>query len=270
VASRILRLRRSDTCVACSSSLATGAEAWWDAEAKTVTCLDCRRSSVTTEGVRAPELDRGYAGASAQREYQRRKASREKRIREAHPHIGGLLLWLRDAPQHETAFKTGAVGETAVGSSIDRRTMEGPTVVLHDRRMLGGRGNIDHLAVGPSGVFVIDAKAHSGKVRIDNPLFGSAKLRIAGRDRTRLIDRLDKQVTGVRAVLERTGHSGIPVQGVLCFTTADLPLLRTLKMSGHVLLYRKALAKRLNADGPLQPADIDVIAQELARMLPPA
>lgn len=263
-------MRRSDTCVACGSSLVTGAEAWWDAEAKTVTCLGCRRSSVATEGAQAPELDRGDAGASAQREYQRRKASREMRTREAHPHIGGLLLWLRDAPQHETAFKAGAVGETAVGSSIDRRTMEGPTVVLHDRRMPGGRGNIDHLAVSPTGVFVIDAKAHSGKVRIDNPLFGSPKLRIAGRDRTRLIDGLEKQVAAVRAALERSGHPDIPIQGVLCFPTADLPLLGTLKMRGQVLLYRKALAKRLNADGPLQPADIAAIARDLAQLLPAA
>jgi hypothetical protein len=136
--------------------------------------------------------------------------------------------------------------------------------------MPGGRGNIDHLAVAPTGIYVIDAKAHSGKVRVDNPLLGSPKLQVAGRDRTRLIDGLDRQVSAVRNALERTGHPDLPIQGVLCFTTADLPPLRTLKMRGHVLLYHKALAKRLNADGPLQPADIDAIAQELARMLPPA
>jgi hypothetical protein len=57
---------------------------------------------------------------------------------------------------------------------------------------------------------------------------------------------------------------------VLCFTTAELPLLGTLTMRGHVLLYRKALAKRLNAEGPLNPATIDHLARVLAAALRPA
>jgi hypothetical protein len=86
-------------------------------------------------------------------------------------------------------------------------------------------GNIDHIAIAPTGVFVIDAKAHSGKVRIENPMFGTAKLKIAGRDQTKLIDGLDRQVAAVCAALERAGHKDIPVHGVLGFATADLPLL---------------------------------------------
>jgi hypothetical protein len=44
----------------------------------------------------------------------------------------------------------------------------------------------------------------------------------------------------------------VPVQGVLCFTAAaDLPVLGKLTIRGHLLLYRKALSKRLNAEGPL-------------------
>ncbi len=133
-----------------------------------------------------------------------------------------------------------------------------------------GRGNIDHVAIAPTGVFVIDAKAHSGKVQIDRPLFGSAKLRIAGRDRMDLIDGLDRQVTAVRDALDRAGHADVPIQGVLCFTNADLPLMRTLRMRGHVLLYRKALAARLNADGELDSDEIEAIAHRLAHELPPA
>jgi hypothetical protein len=126
------------------------------------------------------------------------------------------------------------------------------------------------MAIAPTGVFVIDAKAHSGTVRIENPLFGSAKLRIAGRDRTGLIGGLNRQVVAVREALDRADRPDVPIQGVLCFTTADLPLLRTLKMRGHLLLYRKALAKRLNADGALEPAEIEAIARDLTRELPAA
>ena len=267
---RILRLRKPDTCVVCGTSLEAGERAWWDAADKTVACVDCHGEQPTANEKEAGELDRGHAGASAGREHARRKASRETRVREAHPHLGGLMLWLQDAPQHEVAFKTGELGEVGVGESLERRTAEGPAVVLHDRRMPRGRGNIDHIAIAPTGVFVIDAKAHSGTVRIENPLFGSAKLRIAGRDRTGLIDGLNRQVLAVREALDRAGRPDVPIQGVLCFTTADLPLLRTLKMRGHLLLYRKALAKKLNADGALEPAEIEAIARDLTRELPAA
>jgi hypothetical protein len=193
---------------------------------------------------------------------------REARTRAAHPWIGDLLLTLRGAPAHEKAFRTGELGEGAVAESLEKRTADGPAIILHDRRMPSGHGNIDHLAVAPAGVFVIDAKAHKGSVKVIRPLFGAAKLTIAGRNHTKLLDGLDRQVEAVRAALD--GDSDIPVQGVLCFTNADLPLLGTPKMRNHLLLYRKALAKRLNADGPLSPEVIDELARRLAVALPPA
>jgi hypothetical protein len=41
-------------------------------------------------------------------------------------------------------------------------------------------------------------------------------------------------------------------------------------IGGHVLLYRKALARRLNAKGPLDAAAIDALARRLATALPAA
>jgi hypothetical protein len=190
-------------------------------------------------------------------------------VREAHPHIGGLLLLLGGTPQHEQAFHIGEIGEREVAATLERRTADGPTVILHDRRMPGGYGNIDHLAIAPTGVFVIDAKNIKGKVRIANPLFGPARLMISGRNRTKLIDGLDRQVSAVSNALKICGHE-VPVQGALCFTTAELPLFGTLSMRTHLLVHCKALAKRLNAKGPLRPAAIDELARDLASALPPA
>jgi hypothetical protein len=65
-------------------------------------------------------------------------------------------------------------------------------------------------------------------------------------------------------------RSNGPVQGVLCFTQADLPPLGTTKMRSHLLLYRKALAKRLNAPGPFSSEQIDATARTLASALAPA
>jgi hypothetical protein len=38
-------------------------------------------------------------------------------------------------------------------------------LVLHDRAIPGTRSNIDHIAVVPSGVWVIDTKQYRGRVQ---------------------------------------------------------------------------------------------------------
>ena len=139
--------------------------------------------------------------------------------------------------------------------------------LLYNRRMPKGRGDIDLIAIAPSGVWVIDAKAIKGKVRVANPLFGRPKLLVNGGNRTKLIDGLERQIGAVRDALG-DDHRDVAVQGVLCFTKADLPLLGTLKIRGHLLLYRKALAKRLNADGPLSRDAINSLTRRLAIALP--
>jgi hypothetical protein len=63
----------------------------------------------------AVAVDSGVAGASALREYERRKSKRETRIRQAHPKIGGLMLALSDDPQSTRAWQTGARGEVVLG-----------------------------------------------------------------------------------------------------------------------------------------------------------
>jgi hypothetical protein len=263
VAARVLKLRRPDTCRECGSPLAAGVEAWWDQAARAVTCTRCRAAAD------APPIARGEAGASAAREHERRKAAREKRTREAHPLIGGALFALRSAPQHETAFDRGAAGERAVAARLDDKLGDGQAIVLHDRRMPQGRGNIDHLVIAPAGVFVVDAKDLRGKVRVAKPLLGSPKLLVAGRDRTKLIDGIDRQVTAVRDALPAS-EVEVPVRGILCFTRAELPMLGTLRMRGHELLYRKALVKRLSARGDLDETSITTLATVLAAAFPPA
>ena len=239
---------------------------------RTVTCTSCTATPAEPDAAETPRpaIDRGQAGASAAREHRRRKSNREARTRARHPWIGALLLALRREPQHELAFQRGAEGERAVAAYLERRTAGRSTILLHDRRMPRGHGNIDHIAVAPSGVFVIDAKNIKGKVRVATPLFGTTRLLIEGRERTKLIDGVDRQVAAVRDALVGNGHGNVPVQGVLCFTVADLPLLDTRKIRGHLLLHRRRLAKRLNSDGQLQAAAIDAIAETIAVALPPA
>jgi hypothetical protein len=119
-------------------------------------------------------------------------------------------------------------------------------------------------------VFVIDTKAIKGNVRVARPLFGKPRLTIAGRNRTKLIDGLDRQVAAVRQALARNGHDEVPVLGILCFTRADLPLLGAGKIRGHRLHHRRATARQLNRSGPLVPEAIAAIAAELEASFPRA
>jgi hypothetical protein len=140
-------------------------------------------------------------------------------------------------------------------------------VLLHDRRMPGGRGNLDHLAIAPTGIYVIDAKHHTGKVSISSPLIGTSQMRIAGRDQTKLLDGLDRQLAAVRAALGDTDPPSL--HGVLCFTQADLPLL-TRPARTHLLLHPRQLAKRLNRPGAWTADQITATAITLTTTLPTA
>jgi hypothetical protein len=39
--------------------------------------------------------------------------------------------------------------------------------ILHDLAVPGSRANIDHLVIGPGGVFVVDSKQYRGRLRLD-------------------------------------------------------------------------------------------------------
>jgi hypothetical protein len=233
-------------------------------------------SSADEAGVPSPpsDFDPGTPGASARREGERRRANREQRIRERNPRLGGLRFALQEAPAHERAWENGAVGEEQVAASLARRCPE--ALVLHDRCLPGSRANIDHLAIAPSGVFVIDAKRYKGKIAVRRPLFGEPKLMIAGRNKAKLVDGLAQQVEVVLAELAEIAP-GIAVQGCFCFVnppgllaSSDLPLLRTLSIDGYPLFYPRKLVKRLNKPGPLGPDEAHRIASELAARFPAA
>ncbi len=215
-----------------------------------------------------PDFDAGTAGASARREHERRRANREKQVREKHPRVGGILLALGSEPTHETAWARGAGGEERIAEALAKHLKDG-TMLLHDRRIPRSRANIDHLAIAPSGVWVIDAKRYKGKVAVPKPLFGQPKLTIAGRDKSKLVEGLAKQVALVEAAMVEIAPEA-PVHGALCFVDADLPMLGKLTFKGFPLLYPKSLAKRINEAGPLPQQRVPAVATELAIRFPTA
>jgi hypothetical protein len=91
--------------------------------------------------------------------------------------LGGLAAvaagWgLRFRPSPEAiAWRRGAAGERRTARLLGPLERHG-WVVLHDLAVPGSRANIDHLAIGPGGIFVVDSKQYRGRLQLD----GSGRL----------------------------------------------------------------------------------------------
>lgn len=69
-------------------------------------------------------------------------------------------------------LKLGAIGEEAVGQFLDEKLRPMGCQVFHD--ILGESFNVDHIVVGPTGVFAIETKTHS------KPAKGACSVRYDG------------------------------------------------------------------------------------------
>ena len=232
-----------------------------------MTCLSCIGT-----GASDVVVERGTAGASAAREFHRRHEKRKSKIRKQWGPLGGLAVALTDDPHSIKAWAYGAKGERELGGELDRLLDEGMGV-LHDRRLPGHRTNIDHIAIVPSGVFVIDAKNYVGRVeRIDRGGWFATdhRLYVRGRDKTALVTAMAKQAEVVRAALG-SDLTAIPVKQVICFTDADWSLLARPLIFGDVtVVWPRELGKMLRVEGPLRPDQISQIERKIALELRPA
>ena len=213
----------------------------------------------------------GVAGASAAHEFRRRHDARQERVQANHPVIGKFLLAVFDDPQSTRAWSSGADGEEALGGLFER--IAGPELrVLHDRRIPRTRANIDHLVICPSGVFVVDSKRYVDRrpgLRVEGGILRPRVelLVVGGRDRTKLVDGVDKQVGLVRAVL--ADQPDVLVRGMLCFIDADWPLIGGDFMVRDVgVLWPKKLSRHLTAPGPLAPDRIAELQWQLHEAFP--
>lgn len=266
-ADKRMKLRYAGVCRLCGTDLPAHADAVYERSTKTVRCVDCR-SAVEIAGVvprvetepttvePSSDPDTGVAGSSARREYERRKAKDEERLRQKWGKLGGIAVALSDEKQSTKAWSTGAVGEERLGARLDSLVSES-VAVLHDRRIPGTKANIDHIAITTAGIWVIDAKLYKGKpeLRVEGGILRPKveRLLVGRRDCTKLVDGVLKQVDLVRSLV-----GDVPVTGALCFVEADWPLIGGAFITRGVhVLWPKRLAKLLAEEsGTVDVADI--------------
>jgi hypothetical protein len=118
-----------------------------------------------------------------------------------------LVGWrLRFCPSEQArAWQRGATGEQQTARLLDRLRRDG-YVVLHDLAMPDSAANLDHLVIGPSGLFVIDSKQWSGQVHQspDGLVWHNHY-------------RLDRTLATIRWQAETLGRLlGVPVAPLIC------------------------------------------------------
>lgn len=281
-----MKLRYAGSCARCGTPIEAGMTADYDRASKTVACVECPARCALPERAEASAAPRhaitpdlplelevvdGTAGGSATREFDRRHDARQQRVQANHPKIGKFLLAVFDDPQSTTAWSTGAVGEQQLGSML--AGIAGPTVrVLHDRRIPRTTANIDHLVVCSSGVFVVDAKRYRNarpELRVEGGLIRPRHelLIVGGRDRTKLVEGMHKQLGLVQAAV--ADHPDVPVRGVLCFVDADWPLIGgSFTVQGISVLWPKKLKATLAEAGPLEAARVADLQWQLHEAFP--
>jgi len=259
-----VRLDHDTRCSSCGERLAAGELAAIVSVSDTIICPAC-----------AADRPQGEAGASAQREYDRRRQRRREHARQTLGLVGTVLAHVIEEPQSTKSWAQGARGERRTALRLEKHLAGHHVKLLHDRRIPAhGKANVDHLAVGPGGVTVIDSKTHRGEVRVERVggLFTARHsiLKIGGRDQTKLIDGVERQVKLVAAALTHAGFGDLEVRGALCFPDPDGLPLRQLSVSDIVIDGPKPIAKLARRAGPLSAAQVDQLAHELAALFPVA
>jgi hypothetical protein len=237
----LLALQRPDICRFCRSGLPAGTEAWCDAVAQIVECGNCRGSSHRVE---------------------KRAANRTARV----------ANFFSDS---ESSADGSERVERELGVSVQLHTELGHrAVVLDDRKVPGTKWHIDHIVIASSGVWVVDANEYDGRVerrdvggwrKVDERLY------VAGKDRTSLVDGIDRRVMAVEDVLAKGGLDGVPVHAALCFVNSEWGwFAKPFSVNGVWVTWAEKLTEQVLDWNAIPMTEIGRLAQLVGARLPSA
>jgi hypothetical protein len=139
----------------------------------------------------------------------------------------------------------GAKGEERVGGLLDGLAKQGWHVV-HDANL--GHGNVDHIAIGPAGIFTVETKSHPGPVRVGK-MHGSVLA----------------QAQAERRLVERVTGAGVEPLVVYSRAWVDRPLARR---KGVRVMPATMLVEHLRRQpARLSPVEVERAQRRLARAL---
>jgi len=173
--------------------------------------------------------------------------------------VAALVGWrLRFRPSEQArTWQRGAHGERRTARLLDRLTRDG-YVVFHDLAVPGSPANVDHLVIGPTGLFVIDSKQWTGSIHqgADGLVWHNHY-------------RLDRTVDTVRWEAETVGRLlGTRTAALLCVHGAHVQG-GGLHAQGVAIVPAHLLRSALGYDRVLSDADVELLATTARMRLRP-
>ncbi|MEP7045083.1 MAG: nuclease-related domain-containing protein [Ilumatobacteraceae bacterium] len=237
---KLLSLRRPDACRSCGFELPIGTEAWWDTTSEKFECSGCRGPAF--------ELERRATGR-----------------------IARVAKFFEGEAPGDGAERVAREGMLSVHLHNELRHR---AVVLDDRKVPGTRTHIDHIVVAPSGVWVIDANEYDGRVErrdVGGWFKVDERLYVAGKDRTGLVDGVDRLVVAVENVLSKEGFDRIPVHSALCFVNSEWGwFAKPFSLGGVWVTWATKLTELILNWNAIPNTEIDRLARVVGSKLPSA
>lgn len=161
------------------------------------------------------------------------------------------LARLLNVKNDEYAWRTGAIGEEKVGAQLAKLTKKHPTWrVIHTIPTNKLNGDIDHLVIGPGGLYVINTKRHpDAAIKV----YGST-FRVNGHPQTYI-----KDIIRQRALAEKriSAALGTPVAATGMIVTVDAGSFKVEKQppAGVKITYRMDIIKFFTSLGVIYQED---------------
>lgn len=147
-----------------------------------------------------------------------------------------------------SAWYKGALGEIAVGQTLDNLGPE--WTVLHAVPVGTGSSDIDHVVIGPPGVFTINTKNHS-----DQPVWVAGQtLMIAGKRQPHIRNATHEATRAARLLSKRAGLA-IPVAGLVVIVDPKSLTIRE-KPAQVTVLTHNQLMRWLRTRKPVLSPDL--------------
>ena len=168
-----------------------------------------------------------------------------------------IALWRKGLRRVESFFK-GARGEELVAALL--ATLPGSYHVFHD--FAAGGYHVDHVVVGPTGVFSVETKSWRGSVTVEeNEILVNGRLP----DRAPLGQAM-REAAAVKDALKRAGWTTGDVKPVVCFAS-DTFATRRANIKGTIVMNASELKESFASDRVvIPPAELQRLVSLMENM----
>lgn len=157
----------------------------------------------------------------------------------------------------------GAIAPAGATTAQVLKALNPPFTVWHQVPVPGTRASIDHVVLGPAGLFVIEVRTYRWPVRSRKGQLRSGDLPLQG-----ALEMVSWKAERLRAELASAESPSRRPQPVLCIQGAALPR-RVVETHGVRILDPAGLAQLLQRHEVLDSTEIRQIEDRLQLMLPP-